>query len=159
MQRNQQCRAKHFYQITKRQAKAQTDQQELGMAILTVQLQQQQAQLLVMKIVLLIIKLTLAACFGFIHSIHANPPGLSRSLPDMTPISRSPVRVTIISRIKSSFELFCALARDQLEMLAQNLNFSYSQYGFWGTCLVTDKDYFWDQMKTLIANFDSMYFM
>ena len=112
MQRNQQCKAKHFYQITKRQAKVQTDQQELGMAILTVQLQQQQAQLLVMKIVLLIIKLTLAACFGFIHSIHANPPGLSGSLPDTTPISRSPVRVTIISRIKSSFELFCALVRD-----------------------------------------------
>ena len=42
-----------------------------------------------------VIKLTLAACFGFIHSIHANPPGLSGSLPDTTPISRSPVRVTI----------------------------------------------------------------
>ena len=41
------------------------------MAILTVKLQQQQAQLLVMKIVLLIIKLTLATCFGFIHS-HLN---------------------------------------------------------------------------------------
>lgn len=73
MQPNQQCKAKHFYQITKRQAKAQTDQQELGMAILTVKLlqQQQQAQLPVMKIVLLTIKLTLAACFGFINS-HLN---------------------------------------------------------------------------------------
>ena len=29
------------------------------------------------------------------NPIHANPPGLSGSLPDTTPISRSPVRVAL----------------------------------------------------------------
>ena len=36
--------------------------------------------------------------------------------------------------------------------LAQNLKFSYLQYGFWGI-FVIDKDYFWH------SNFDSMYIM
>ena len=40
------------------------------------------------------------------YFIHANPPGLSGSLPHTTPISRTG---RFISRIKSSFELFSAL--------------------------------------------------
>ena len=49
--------------------------------------------------------------------IHANSPVLSGSLPDTTPISQSPSLPVShtdhhMSRIKSSFELFCALVWD-----------------------------------------------
>ena len=52
-------------------------------------------------------------------TVHANSPG------HVTDLLHSRTGHHI-SRMKSSFEVFCASP-----FLAQNLNFSYSQYGFW----------------------------
>ena len=57
-----------------------------------------------------------------------------------------------ISRIKSSFELFCASVRD-LAHLSSNLTiflFVVRFLGHFFSCLVTDKDYFWHQMTKFI---------
>ena len=52
-----------------------------------------------------------ALCYCSSHalSVCANYTGLSGSLPDTAAISRSPGTGHHFSRIKSSFELFCAL--------------------------------------------------
>ena len=65
--------------------------------------------------------------------IHANSPGLSMRLrpgygTDL-PLSCTGHH---ISRIKSSFELFLCLGLNFSAFLAQNVNFSYLQYGFCG---------------------------
>ena len=61
--------------------------------------------------------------------ICANSPVLSRSLPDKTPDLPVPWTGHHISRMKSSFELFCAFNSLRFSpFLAQNVNFSYPQY-------------------------------
>ena len=56
---------------------------------------------------------------------HVKSPGYGIDLP----LSRTGHH---ISQIKSSFELFCALVWNLEHFLTQNVNFSYSHYGFWG---------------------------
>ena len=56
--------------------------------------------------------------------IHANSPGYGTDLL----LFRTGHQ---ISRVKSSFEFLCLGLKFSL-FLAQNVNFSYSQYGFWG---------------------------
>ena len=48
---------------------------------------------------------------------------------------------------KIIFWAFLCLVWNLEHFLTQNVNFSYSHYGFWGILhiLVTDKDYFWHQ--------------
>ena len=67
------------------------------------------------------------------HCIHANSPGLSRSLPD----------TALISRTKSSFELSCALVWDLAHFKLKTSIFQF--LGHFCMYLVTDKDYFWHQ--------------
>ena len=52
------------------------------------------------------------------------------TLPDTTPISRSPVRSPYLPD-KIIFWAFLCLGLKFSPFLAQNVNFSYSQYGFW----------------------------
>ena len=61
--------------------------------------------------------------------ICANSPVLSGSLPDTTPDLLVSCTGHHISRMKSSFELFCAFNSLRFSpFLAQNMNFSYPQY-------------------------------
>ena len=72
--------------------------------------------------------------------------GVSRIRHQSIPVSRTGHH---ISRIKSSFELFCALVWD-LAHVSSKLEFFLFVVRFLGhfcSCLVTDKDYFWHQMK------------
>ena len=63
--------------------------------------------------------------------IHANSPGLSGSLPDA---HRSPALLygSAYFPDKITFWSFLYLSLRFNPFLAQNVNFSYSQYGFWG---------------------------
>ena len=65
--------------------------------------------------------------FGILRYINLIFSKLSRSVPDIAPISCSPRWVTKSPRIKSTFELFCLLGWKFLSELQ-----FFSQYGFLG---------------------------